>query len=391
MSWPGRGRRGWNDRMPKEEIQTQKPKSELPVSFVSPGSLRISGSLTRDTVAGLWRRADIPTGVDGRVVLDASGVTACDSAGLALLVMLNGKVRDAGLALEVSGLPVETMALYGAMLSGRVEAPAKKRPAPFFESVGRAVVKGFGDGMELLSFLGEISVHFCRAVVHPGRVRWADWARVLETSGVNAVPVVLVIGFLLGLILAFQSAVPLKMFGAEIYVANLIGIAVIRELGTLVAAIAMAGRTASAFAAEIGTMTVNEEISALRTMGIEPVRFLALPRVLAVMVVLPLLSLFADLAGLAGGFVVIRSMGYSLEAYVSHVIEFTSPGDLYGSLAKALVFGALVAGVGCLRGLQTGRSADAVGRSATSAVVSAIVAVALADGLFAVVFYCLGI
>jgi len=371
--------------------RVQKVDNEQPLWEVSPGGLRVCGRLAHDTAGDLWRSFSLPVALDGTVVLDASRVTECDSAGLALLVMINGRVLAAGARFAVSGLPPETMALYESMLLGRVEAPARKLPTPFFESVGRFVANSFNEALALLAFLGEVTAHFCSAVVRPRKIRWGDWTLVVETAGVDAVPVVMVIGFLLGLILAFQSAIPLQMFGAEIYVANLIGISVIRELGTLVAAIAMAGRTASAFAAEIGTMTVNEEVSALKTMGIEPVRFLALPRVLAAMVISPLLALFAIVAGLTGGFVVIYSLGYSFEAYVSHVMQFSRPHDLYGTLIKALVFGALVGGVGCHCGLQTGRSADAVGRSTTNAVVSAIVAVAIADGLFAVVFYCLGI
>ena len=369
----------------------EKAKDRQPLWNTVPGKLLVDGPLTHDTVGELWRSFRLPAEIESVLTLDASGVTECDSAGLALLVMINAQVRKTGAGFVVVGLAPETMTLYEGMLSGQVKTPARKRPVPFFESVGRYVAKGFNEGADLLAFLGEVTVHFCRALVRPRRMRWGDWALVMETAGVDAVPVVMVIGFLLGLILAFQSAIPLKMFGAEIYVANLIGVSVIRELGTLVAAIAMAGRTASAFAAEIGTMTVNEEISALRTMGVEPVRFLALPRILATMMIMPLLALFAIVAGLAGGFVVVSSMGYSFETYTAHVIQFSKPGDIYGTLAKALVFGALIGGVGCLRGLQTGRSADAVGRSATSAVVSAIVAVAIADGVFAVLFYALGI
>ena len=356
------------------------------------GRIAPVGSLTHDTVSAIWKPSNkIPAGVDGQLVFDASGVTECDSAGLALLVMLRRQAEKSGLSFSVVGLAPEKMAIFESMVTFSGAPVSTRSRVPFFEAVGRKVASGHRETLEFLSFLGELAVCFCYAIRHPRRVRWGDWALVLERAGVDAVPVVLLIGFLLGVILSFESVIPLKMFGAEIYVANLIGIAVVRELGTLVAAIVMSGRTASAFAAEIGTMTVNEEISALRTMGIEPVRFLALPRVLAVAVALPLLSIFAGLAGLAGGFLVISSLGYSFQAYCAHAIDFVKPSDLLGTLAKAVVFGVLIGGVGCLRGLQTGKGADSVGRSTTRAVVSSIIAFAVADGIFAVVFYVLGI
>lgn len=351
----------------------------------------LSGPLTRDTVSGLWPSLDAASAMDGGIRIETSGVNEFDSSGIAMLVAAEQKAVSKGIRFEVQGMTPEMQVIYDRM-SGLPTVPTiRHRYPPFFEAFGKTIVSGFRNVIETLSFLGEFTVFTARVIRRPGKFRWADCAKVFERASVDAVPVVMLIAFLLGLILAFESVIPLKMFGAEIYVANLIGIAIIRELGTLVAAIVLAGRTASAFAAEIGTMTVNEEISALRTMGVEPVRFLVLPRIVAVAIALPLLSLFADLAGLTGGLVVIRSVGYSFSTYWTYALDFVKITDLVISLFKAFVFGILIAGTGCLCGLQTGFDADSVGRSTTNAVVRSIVAVAVADGIFAVIFYVLGI
>lgn len=355
------------------------------------GRLVISGPLTCATVSDLWPSLDVVSAVDRCIRVDTSGVTTFDNSGIAMLVAAKQKAFLQGIRFEVEGMPSGMQATYDRM-NGLPAAPAKRHSSPpFFESLGSAVAMGTRTALQTLSFLGELTVFTCRTLRKPATFRWADCAKVFERAGVDAIPVVMLISFLLGLILAFESVIPLKMFGAQIYVANLIGISIIRELGTLVAAIVLAGRTSSAFAAEIGTMTVNEEINALKTMGIEPVRFLVLPRVFAVALALPLLSLFADLAGLTGGFVVISSLGYSFDTFCTHAMSFVKTADLLVSLFKAFVFGILIAGIGCLCGLQTGHDADSVGRSTTNAVVRSIVAIAIADGLFAFIFYVLGI
>lgn len=183
----------------------------------------------------------------------------------------------------------------------------------------------------------------------------------------------------------------MRRFGADIFVADLLGIAMLREMGPLITAIILAGRSGSAFAAELGTMKVREEIDALRTMGLEPVRFLVLPRVIAAVAMIPVLTVFANLFGLMGGAIVMRSLGYPLVTYVNQVLSAVTVGDLMGGLLKSFVYGIVVAAVGCLRGLETKTGASAVGQSTTSAVVSGIVLIAIVDGLFAVVFYALGL
>jgi phospholipid/cholesterol/gamma-HCH transport system permease protein len=198
-------------------------------------------------------------------------------------------------------------------------------------------------------------------------------------------------GFLIGLILAFQSAVAMAAFGVQIYTANLVVIATFRELGPLITCFVLASRSGSAFAAELGTMKVNEELDALKTMGIDPVRFLVLPRIIAAIFVAPLLTMFNNLLAVLGCLAVMLSIGFAPVVVADQLYQAAKLTDLLGGLAKTLVFGGLIAGVGCLRGLQTGMGASAVGNAATRAVVSGIVAIVVFDGLFAVVYYCLGI
>ena len=209
------------------------------------------------------------------------------------------------------------------------------------------------------------------AVTHPARIRWKDVWYTCEQVGVNALPIVALISFLLGIILAFQAAVPMRQFGAEIFVADLVGLSILRELGPLMTAILLAGRSGAAFAAEIGTMKVNEELNALTTMGLDPVRFLVVTRIIAAVLMMPLLTLFADLIGILGGALTMITFNIPIASFLHEVDSLVDVKDLLAGLAKAPVFAILIAGIGCLRGLQTQTGASAVGISATRAVVSA--------------------
>lgn len=259
------------------------------------------------------------------------------------------------------------------------------------EQIGRATVTLWHDVVALIAFVGELCAALGRAARRPGLIRWKDVFLTAELAGVNALPIVALLGFLLGLIMAFQSAIPMREFGADIYVANLIGLSMLRELGPLLTAIILAGRSGSAFAAELGTMKVSEELDALVTMGLEPVDFLVVPRVIAAVVMTPLLAIWAGFLGLIGGAVVMRSLGFPFVTYVIQVESAVTVSDMIGGLSKAFVFGIVVAAIGCLRGLQTRSGASAVGESTTRAVVSGLVLITIVDGVFAVVFYYLGL
>lgn len=358
-------------------------------------TLVMTGRLDAYTTGGLWREAlqVLQQSKPTRVVIDASGVTYCDGAGVALLLKLQDQQRSAGGEFAIMALRDEfqrLLDLYGQIPSEEVGKGGQERLS-FVEQVGRASLIIWQDLRTLVAFTGQLTVTLLRAAAHQRQVRWRDMWHVAELAGVNAVPIVALIGFLLGLIMAFQSAIPMRRFGADIFVANLIGLSILRELGPLVTAILLAGRSGSAFAAELGTMKVREEIDALTTMGLDSVRFLVVPRVLAAVIMTPLLTIFANLFGLIGGAVVMLSLGYPLVTYGNQLLSAVRVHDLLGGLSKSLVFGMVVAGVGCLRGLQTTTGASAVGESTTSAVVSGIILIAIVDGVFAVVFYYLGV
>lgn len=354
----------------------------------------ISGRLDMNNTGRFWRQAQhvLQESHPIRLVVDASEVTYCDGAGIAFIIRLQQHQAGIEGELTIAGLREEFRRLLDIYGQITTESPSGRRPEPLSatEQVGRAGVEAWQDVKALLTFVGELAVTIVRAGRHPRRVRWADVWLTAERAGVDAVPIIALIGVLLGLILAFQSAIPMRRFGAEIFVANFIGVAMLRELGPLMTAIILAGRSGSAFAAELGTMKVTEEIDALTTMGLEPVRFLVLPRVLAAVTVTPLLTVFANLFGLIGGAVVMRSLGFPLVTYSNQILSSVTLEDLLGGLVKSLVYGIVVAGIGCLRGLQTTTGASAVGQSTTSAVVSGIVLIAIVDGIFAVVFYALG-
>ena len=360
--------------------------------------LIFAGRLDSSTTGTVWRRATtaVTRGKAQTVVVDAAGVDYCDGAGIALLVHLRLLQSRAGGSLQIDGLRPEFASLLddGVPDFATRASPAdgnRSRPAGFAVEVGQATVEVWRDIQILVSFVGELGVALAHALAHPRRVRWRDALTVAEAAGVNALPIVALVSFLMGLIMAFQAAVPLRQFGAELFIANLIGLSMLRELGPLMTAIILAGRSGSAFAAELGTMKVREEIDALKTMGLDPVRFLIVPRVIAAVCMTPLLTIFANLLGLMGGSIVMLSLGFPLITYFHQIQYAVTYGSLVGGLVKAFVFGILVAGIGCLRGLQANTGATAVGESTTSAVVSGIILIAITDGIFSVVYYYLGV
>ena len=357
--------------------------------------LTITGRLDSTTTGKIWRRAT--TAVAGAkaksVIVNASGIDYCDGAGIALMVHLRHLQSKAGGNLQIDGLRPEFAELLTDEGTDLPTEATSDRPRPqgLAEEIGEATVDVWRDIQILVSFVGELSVGLVGAAIHPLSVRWRDAVRVAEVAGVNALPIVALVSFLMGLIMAFQAAIPLRQFGAQLFIANLIGLSILRELGPLMTAIILAGRSGSAFAAELGTMKVREEIDALKTMGLDPVRFLIVTRVVAAVCMTPLLTIFADLVGLIGGAVVMLSLGFPLVTYFHQVQYAVTYGSLVGGLLKAFVFGILVAGIGCLRGLQTKTGATAVGESTTSAVVSGIILIAITDGIFSVVYYYLGV
>jgi phospholipid/cholesterol/gamma-HCH transport system permease protein len=355
--------------------------------------LAVTGRLDATTIPELWdnaRRAaaEVPS---RPIVVDAAGVDYCDGAGVALFVELlrqqrKGKVEVTNLK---PGIEVLLKQFDPTLLEHDLDPEPKRRPA--VEEIGFAAYSVWRDLRIQVSFVGETSAALAHAVTHPASVRWKDVWRICERAGADALPIVALISFLLGMILAFQSAVPMKRFGAEIFVADLIGLSMLRELGPLMTAILFAGRSGAAFAAEIGTMKVNQEVDAMTTMGLNPVRFLVTPRIIAAVLMTPLLVLFSDLVGLLGGALTMQSFSIPYVTFLKEVDSAVNMPDFLAGFVKSFVFAILVAGVGCLRGLETAAGASAVGESATRAVVTGIILLVVVDGLFAVAYYLLGI
>jgi phospholipid/cholesterol/gamma-HCH transport system permease protein len=356
--------------------------------------IALGGRLASETTGAVWREAmaQLQARRPAELVVDASGLDYCDVTGASLLLALrrNQEAREGHF--ELQGLRQDFGQLLDLIRPGEAAAPAEAgRPPGFFERLGRAGFALWGEVHELIVFTGHLVVVSLQVARRPRLLRFADAMSLAERAGIGAVPIIALVGFLLGLILAFQSVIPMQRFGAEIYVADILGIAMFRELGPLMTAILLTARSGSAFAAEIGTMKVNEEIDALTTMGLEPVRFLIVPRALAAVTVVPVLTMIMTLSSLVGGAIVFVSMNYPLVTYVNRIVSATAVSDLVGGLLKSFVLGVIVAGVGCLRGLQTGKGAQAVGISTTSSVVSGIILIAITEGIFAVIFFVVGL
>jgi len=355
--------------------------------------LKVSGRLDATTTGGVWRDAMLAIGriSPGHVVVESSGIRYCDISGIGLFMEIGRRQQRRNGTYEINGLQEEFRQLLDLFDPEKLETKPPQAKANLVEQFGTVSYGAWQEVKGLITFLGQLSVSLVSAAKHPRSVRWKDGFQAAEKHGADALPIVALVSFLVGLIMAFQSAIPMRQFGAQIYVANLVALSMLRELGPLMTALILAGRTGSSIAAELGTMKVREEIDALVTMGLEPVRFLVVTRVLAGFFMTPLLAVFADLTGIVGGAVVMLSLGFSLETYYYQVIGAVTYGDFLGGLAKSFVFGLIVAGIGCARGLQTGVGAAAVGESTTKAVVTGIILIIVADGIFAVVYYYLGI
>jgi len=324
--------------------------------------------------------------------VDASGLEFCDGAGLALLHYLNlGKMTPAA-SVSVVGLEAGLEKIFLGLTVADYEAfRPHQRPskACLPTEVGDAVARVAGDLCEQVVFLGNIAANLPPTLIHRKRMRWREVGRVFETAGANAVPIVSLISLLVGLIIAFESVQPLAQFGAQIYVANMIGLVMVRELGPLLAAVLLAGRSGSAFAAEIGTMKVNEELNALETLGLDPIRFLVVQRIIAGILLTPLLTFYATFMGVLGGVLVMLGSGFPLNLIFHQLASAVHLSDVVLAGAKGLVFGAIVAAIGCLRGLQTQQGPSAVGVSTTRAVVTSILLIVMADAVFTVLFFIL--
>ncbi len=325
--------------------------------------------------------------------IDARGLERGDMSGMAILHELRSGVFTRGVQGRVVGLRPELEKLLSAFPSEETLRQVEAGPPSVgaVEEVGVATLSVLRDARVQLTFIGSLAQALGDALRSPRRTRFAEFLRVLDTAGVNAVPLVSLVSLLTGLVLAFESIQPLSRFGAQLFIADTIGIAMTRELGPILTAIVLAGRSGTAFAAELGTMKVDEELDALETMGLDPIRFLVIQRIAAMAVLTPVLTAYSMVAGIAGGAIVMRAIGFSSAVIASELVRAIDVSDVVFGLAKALVFGSLVAALGCQRGLETGQGASAVGRSATRAVVASIIFIIVVDALFSVIAYVMGI
>ncbi len=355
------------------------------------GAWRLRGGLTPvDAVARALATPPAPR----RVAFDARALGDWDSALLAFVSSVSALCRARGIAADRQGLPagLQRLLTLAEAVPEKEGARTETHSPAALARVGAATFAVGTSLTDLLTFVGEATVAVGKLVRGRARFRVSDFILFVQQAGAEALPIVTLISFLVGLILGFVGAVQLEQFGASIYVANLVGIAMVREMGAMMTAIVMAGRTGAAYAAQLGSMRVNQEIDALTTMGIAPLEFLVLPRMLALSVMMPLLCLYSDALGILGG----AAMGIGLlhlspVTYFHQTADAIAVSDLVGGVFKAAVYGVLIALAGCLRGMQSGRSASAVGDATTAAVVTSIVWIIGACGMFAVLFYILGI
>jgi len=338
------------------------------------------------SLSALAKLVDPPAGISA-VILDGSRLDRWDSALLAFLVRLASYCRDKSISVDDRGLPSNARQLVSLAQASAQHAPTAPHTAKrnLIWRFGEAVLRKTAGMREPVDFVGASLITVGQFFLGRARYRTSDIMVVIQQCGAEALPIVGIIAFLVGMIFAFVGALQLKQFGADIYDANLVAVAMFREMGAVMTGIVLAGRSGAAFAAEIAAMQGNEEIDALSTLGIPAMEFLVLPRMIALIVMIPLLCIYADLLGLAGGYVVaMGTLNVTSTAYLLQTQSAVTLTDFSIGIFKGAVFGALIALTGCLRGMQAGRSAVAVGAAATSAVVSGILAIIITDAIFAV-------
>ena len=350
-------------------------------------TVRLGGGLDVHTMGELWRELETqlrPVRVEALEV-QAGDLEVRGGGGLALLRYLKtgGFTPEAVVTLHGLKPEVEQILNLFAGQGQERNQVGQRQPPSVAQKIGTAARELARDLREQVAFVGCMAGELAAALVHPERLRWMEVKRVFIAAGVNALPIVSLLSFLVGLIIGFEGSKPLAQFGAQIFIADMVGFSAIRELGPMMTAILLAGRSGAAFAAEIGTMKIDEELAALSCMGLNPLRFLALQRVAAGILLTPLLTVYTMFTGVLGGTLVMVSLGFSVPAIYHEMAARVQLEDIGIGLGKSVVFGAIFSAVGCLRGFQTGQGPIAVGVAATRAVVSSIFLIILADTVFA--------
>lgn len=323
--------------------------------------------------------------------IDFSRVCYLDSAAALAFVQIEQEAATKNISCRLINLNDESKGIFSVIhkdaLTGAPFKPEKTNDG-LIRRIGQVSLLLARDLINFITFIGELLFALAYTMRHPQTLRGKDVLFYVQRAGVEGLPIVAMIGALMGLIMAFMSYLQFKQFGANIYVPTLVSFAMIKELGPIMTAILVAGRSGSAFAAEIGTMVVNEEVDALQTMGFDPIRFLAVPKVLAMVIVVPILTVYADLAGIIGGLIIgVTTLDLTFKTYISQSIKAIEVFDVVTSLIKAAVFAGLISAIGCQRGFQVRSGAQDVGKFTTSAVVTAIFLIVVVDSIFAIMLY----
>ncbi|HJV27918.1 MAG TPA: MlaE family lipid ABC transporter permease subunit [Aromatoleum sp.] len=368
------------------------PAAPAAIARPTPQEFALSGAWTaRGMGAIAVQLSSLATPAGEELIVDGARIEALDTAGAWVLQSLLQQLRMAGSAVELRDLRPEFAALLEAMQHEMGESerslPPRAHAPSMLAALGRQVVAAAEQGLALLSFVGECALALRQCIAHPTRFRWRPILYNVRTAGFDALPIVGLLSFLLGVVVAYQGANQLRQYGANIFVADLVGLSMLREFAPLITAIIVAGRSGSAYAAQIGTMAVTEEIDAMRTLGIPPLEMLVFPKFFALLIALPLLTVFADVLGVFGGmFMAGPTLGVGLDDFLDRLVKAVSVTSYLIGVGKAPVFAAIIVVVGCFQGFRTHGGADSVGRQTTRSVVQSIFLVIVADALFSVAF-----
>ncbi|MEO8202605.1 MAG: MlaE family lipid ABC transporter permease subunit [Betaproteobacteria bacterium] len=368
-----------------------KPTPVAPASLAqpAPGQLVLGGAWTALGTSDLGNRPLGAVDVPGRseLVVDGSGVVALDTIGARILQHLIARLRDEGHGVQMRGWSERNARLLELAAERPPPAPPTAPSPGFAHRIGRSTVEFGTTSLALLAFIGEVAVALAASIANPRRIRWKPILYNIRTTGFDALPIVGLLSLLLGIVISYQAGTQLRTYGADIFVADLVGLSMLREFAPLMTAIIVAGRSGSAFAAQIGTMTVTEEIDAMRTLGMSPMQVLVLPKIIALVIALPLLSFFADVMGIYGGMLMARAqLGMGFGSFFDRLTDAVSATSYMIGIGKAPVFAAIIAVIGCFQGFRTRGGADSVGRQTTRSVVQSIFLVIVADALFSIVF-----
>lgn len=356
----------------------------------TPEELALSGSWTARGIGTIGTQLDAVS-ASASLIVDGARIESLDTAGAWVLQKLLRRLRGEGSHVEMRDLPPEFSRLLDVVeqqAADQTDTPPLASAAPSkLESLGRNAVAAYEQAMALLSFVGECALAFAGCIAHPARFRWRPILFNIRSAGWDALPIVGLLSFLLGIVVAYQGADQLRQYGANIFVADLVGLSMLREFAPLITAIIIAGRSGSAYAAQIGTMSVTEEIDAMRTLGIAPLDMLVLPKIIALLIALPLLTVFADVLGVLGGMIMARAqLAVSFGEFLDRFVKAVSITAYLIGICKAPVFAVIIAVIGCFQGFRTKGGADSVGRQTTRSVVQATFLVIVADALFSVAF-----